>query len=161
MNMNNYNFDKYIYKRGIDYYIELNLPQNFKSFIYKIYGNEGYYNFGKFTSYKNSGKNIFIINVDKPQIIFILLTLNKDTYEFFDFINMVNELEENSVDIKKNIKLNITRKDNIEKEDIDNIMNNDDKDSDEESDDLSSEDESETDSDNESEKNSNIAGIIE
>jgi hypothetical protein len=159
--MNNYNFDKYIYKRGVDYYIELNLPQNFKSFIYKIYGDEGYYNFGKFTSYKNSGNNTFIISIDKPQMIFIVLTLNKDTYEFFDFINMVSELDENSIDIKKNIKLNIKRKDNIEKEDIDNLINNEesDEDSDEEDSDEDSNEESE--SDNESDKKSNIIALIE
>jgi len=156
MNMNNYNFEKYIYKRGIDYYIELNLPQNFKSFIYKIYGNDGYYNFGKFTSYKNSGNNTFIINVDKPQTIFILLTLYKDTHEFFDFINMVNELKDNLIDIKKNIKLNIMRKDNIQKEDIDNLIDN--EESDEESD---TDSDSLSESDTESCKNSNIIEIME
>jgi len=110
--MNNYNFEKYIFKKNKEYYLELNLPNNFTSFIYKIYGNEGYYNCGKFKSYINNGNNRFIINIGIPQIIFITLTLNNEG-EYFDFINMKNEINNNLVEIKQNIKLNIIRKENI------------------------------------------------
>lgn len=148
--MNNYNFEKYIYKKNNDYYLEFNLPINFKSFIYKIYGNEGYFNFGKYTSYKNSGNNTFIISISSPQLIFIVLTLNKGESEYFDFIDMKNELDENSSDIKRNIKINIKRKENIEKEDIIKLLKNNEE-SDEDSDDDSDED-SDEDSNQESDK---------
>ena len=165
--MNNYNFEKYIYKKNNDYYLEFNLPINFKSFIYKIYGNEGYFNFGKFTSYKNNGNNTFIISINSPQLIFIVLSLNKGESEYFDFINMKNELEKNLSHIKRNIKINIKRKENIEKEDIILLVQNSkafdkesdsDKESDKESDadsDKESDKESDADSDKESDADSN------
>jgi hypothetical protein len=112
--MNNYNFEKYIYKKENNYYLELNLPNNFSSFIYKIYGNEGYYNFGKFKYYKNSGNNVFIININNPQTIFITFTLENEQKEYFDFINMIDEIENNPIEIKRNIRVSVIRKEKID-----------------------------------------------
>ena len=105
--MNNYNFEKRIYKNGINYSLEISLPYKFNNFLYKVYGNEGFYNYGKFILYKNNeANNTLVININKVQYLFISLITkkNKEYYDFIDMNNMVN-----NIDSLKNIKLKIER----------------------------------------------------
>ena len=106
--MNNYNFEKRIYKNGINYCIEISLPNDFNSFFYKIYGNEGFYNYGKYSSYKNNDvNNTLLININKVQLLFISLIESKKNKEYYDFVDMNNHLE--NPDLLKNIKIKIER----------------------------------------------------
>ena len=141
--MNNYNFEKRIYKNGITYCLEISLPNNFNNFFYKVYGNDGFYNYGKFSSYKNNEtNNTLVINVNKVQYLFVSFILTKKNKEYYDFIDMNNMV--NNVDLFKNIKLKVEREDSetssINFKLIDNIeQEEDDKDdSDSSSDDESS-----------------------
>lgn len=99
----NYNFEKNIKKNGNNYFLEIILPNNFNNFIYKIYGDNGFIQHGKYTSYKNIKTiNLITIIIDKLQNIFLSFIV-KNKKEYFDFINMKNCY------INKNIKMDIKR----------------------------------------------------
>jgi len=99
----NYDFEKNIKKNGNNYYLEIIIPNNLNNFIYKIYGDNGFIQHGKYSSYKNIKTiNIFTIIIDKLQTIFITI-IKKNEKEYFDFINMEKYI------INKNIKLDIKR----------------------------------------------------
>ena len=99
----NYDFEKNIKKNGNNQYLEIIIPNNLNNFIYKIYGDNGFIQHGKYSSYKNiKTVNIFTIIIDKLQTIFITIII-KNEKEYFDFINMKNYI------INKNIKLDIKR----------------------------------------------------
>jgi hypothetical protein len=110
--MNNYNFEKRLYKNGINYCLELDLPNNFNNFFYKIYGNDGFYTYGKYSCYKNNNSNnTLLVNINNLQILFVSIILNKKNTEYYDFIDMTLLIK--NIDEIKNIKLKIER--NIEK----------------------------------------------
>ena len=99
----NFEFEKNIKKNGNDYFLEINIPNNINNFIYKIYGDQGFIQHGKFTCYKNIKTfNVFTIIIDKIQTIFFTLII-KNEKEYYDFINMKNYF------INKNIKMDIKR----------------------------------------------------
>lgn len=101
----NYKFEKNIKKIDKDYFLEIILPGNFNNFVYKIYGDKGFIQQGKFTAYKIiKSNNIITIIINKLQYIFINISI-KNKKEYFDFINMKNYY------ISKNIKMNIKRND--------------------------------------------------
>ena len=140
--MNNYNFEKKIYKNGTNYCLELELPNNFNNFFYKIYGNDGFYTYGKYSCYKNNdSNNSLLLNINTLQILCISIILNKKNTEYYDFINMSDFIK--NVDDIKNIKLKIER--NITPFNI-KLINNIDEDADE---DTSSSDEETSNSDEE------------
>jgi hypothetical protein len=124
--INNYIFKKNITKRDLNYFLELNIPSIFDNFLYKIYGSNGFYNYGKYSSNKNiDSNNYLLIEIDKVQILFISIIF-KET-EYYDFLNMFDSFDERLHDnsYKKNIKINIERKNNIEN--IQNILSLNDK----------------------------------
>lgn len=87
--------------------------------IYKLYGSNGFFQNGKFTSYKNiHTDNILVFLVDKIQIIFINLIIN-NKIEYFDFLDMIKKTIKCT--FTKNIKINIKRKSN-EKKNMDEIL---------------------------------------
>jgi len=99
----NYDFEKTIKKNGDNYFLEIVIPNNLNNFVYKIYGDNGYIQHGKYTCYKNiKSINLFTITIDKLQTIFITIII-KNEKEYFDFINMENYF------INKNIKMDIKR----------------------------------------------------
>lgn len=99
----NYDFEKTIKKNGNNYFLEIVIPNNLNNFVYKIYGDNGYIQHGKYTCYKNiKSINLFTITIDKLQTIFITIII-KNEKEYFDFINMENYF------INKNIKMDIKR----------------------------------------------------
>jgi hypothetical protein len=123
-----YNFDKNIKKSGSNYIIEINIPNKFNNFYYKIFGNKGFYQYGKYIINKNNNTdNIFIITLDEIQIIcfsIILNKSNKNDEEYFDFYNLYDILNDEK---KKNIEINIIKKniDNNLIHEIDNKTSND------------------------------------
>ena len=136
--INNYNFDKKIIKDGNNYILEITIPSIYNNFFYKIYGSDGFYNYGKYSSFTNLVFNHKLtINIDKIQIVFINIVLKKNNNEYYDFVNM-NEITEK--DYEKNIKMNIKKKYNDNtideiKEDSDDEDSDNDEDSDEDSED--------------------------
>ena len=99
----NYNFEKTIKKNGNNYYLEIIIPNNINNFVYKIYGDNGFIQHGKYTFYKNVKTiNIFTIIIDNIQNLFFNIIIKNDK-EYFDFINMKNFL------VYKNIKMDIKR----------------------------------------------------
>jgi Ran GTPase-activating protein (RanGAP) involved in mRNA processing and transport len=155
--INNYNFDKKIIKDGNNYILEITIPSIYNNFFYKIYGSDGFYNYGKYSSFTNLVFNHKLtINIDKIQNIFINIVLKKNNNEYYDFVNM-NEITEK--DYEKNIKMNIKKKYNDNntideiKEDSDD-EDSDDEDSDaEDSDAEDSNDEKDSSDDKDSEDN--------
>jgi hypothetical protein len=123
-----YNFDKNIKKSGSNYIIEINIPNKFNNFYYKIFGNKGFYQYGKYIINKNNNTdNIFIITLDEIQIIcfsIILNKSNKNDEEYFDFYNLYDILNDEK---KKNIEINIIKKniDNNLIHEMDNKTSND------------------------------------
>lgn len=106
--MNNYNFEKRIYKNGMNYCLEISLPNNFNNFFYKVYGNNGFYNYGKYSSFKNTdSNNTLLININKIQYLFISLIITKKNIEYYDFVDM-NDIV-NNIDSLRNIKMKIER----------------------------------------------------
>ena len=103
----NYTFNKKIKKNGINFQLEVILPNNFNNIEYKIYGEEGFVHYGIYTSIKNiSLDNVLIIIINKLQNLFInIKSVNEDT-EYFDFLNIYNNVDH----LKKNIKMDIKRK---------------------------------------------------
>ena len=103
----NYNFNKKIKKNGTNFQLEIVLPNNFNNIEYKIYGEEGFVHYGIYTSVKNiSLDNILIIIINKLQNLFInIKSVNEET-EYFDFLNIYNNVD----NLKKNIKIDIKRK---------------------------------------------------
>ena len=103
----NYTFNKKIKKNGANFQLELILPNNFNNIEYKIYGEEGFIHYGIYTSVKNiSLDNVLIIIINKLQNLFInIKSVNEET-EYFDFLNIYNNVEH----LKKNIKMDIKRK---------------------------------------------------
>ena len=103
----NYTFNKKIKKNGANFQLELILPNNFNNIEYKIYGEEGFVHYGIYTSVKNiSLDNVLIIIINKLQNLFInIKSVNEET-EYFDFLNIYNNVEH----LKKNIKMDIKRK---------------------------------------------------
>jgi hypothetical protein len=122
-----YNFDKNIKKSGSNYIIEINIPNKFNNFYYKIFGNKGFYQYGKYIINKNNNTdNIFIITLDEIQIICFSIILNKSSKndeEYFDFYNLYDILNDEK---KKNIEINIIKKniDNNLIHEIDNKTSN-------------------------------------
>jgi len=175
--INNYIFDKKLIKNNNGYCLELIIPYKYNNFFYKIYGSEGFYSYGRYSSFNSiNTENLnhkLIINIDNLQNIFINIILKENKTEYYDFLNMNKELIDN---YEKNIKMNIkkiynndnnifldnllqnnqiNKKDNEEEKDSDE---DDEKDSDEDDDsddeeDKDSDDE-EKDSDDEEEKDS-------
>jgi len=139
-----YNFEKKIKKINNIYNLEIVIPNILNNFNYKLYGSNGFFQNGKFTSYKNiHTDNILVFLVDKIQIIFINIIIN-NKIEYFDFLDMFKKTIKCT--FTKNIKINIKRKSN-EKKNMDEILIISD-----ESEDLISE-ESDTESNTESDKN--------
>jgi hypothetical protein len=104
----NYNFNKNIKKNGLNFFLEINIPKKINNFIYKIYGNYGFFQYGKYSSYKNNDQNnILVFNIDKIQTIFISIQIYKKNIEYFDFISMGNILNNNNI---KNITIDIKKK---------------------------------------------------
>lgn len=103
----NYTFNKKIKKNGANFQLELTLPNNFNNIEYKIYGEEGFVHYGKYTSVKNILlDNVLIIIINKLQNLFInIKSVNEET-EYFDFLNIYNNVDH----LKKNIKMDIKRK---------------------------------------------------
>jgi len=102
----NYHFNKKLKKNINSYSLEITIPNIYNNFHYKIYGNKGYYNYGKYSSINNTNlNNILTINIDKEQIIFINILQKED--EYYDFLNMKDEIKKK---YKKNIKMNIQKK---------------------------------------------------
>jgi len=135
----NYTFEKNIIKTGDSYSLEIKIPSAHNIFFYKIYGSNGFYNYGKYSSFSNKVfDHKIVISIDKIQNIFINIIL-KNKCEYYDFINF-----------EKNIKLNIKKKyNNINGNNIDKLIeqNNDKQNIDEdESDDESDEDDPEDES---------------
>ena len=130
-----YNFSKSIKENNNIYFLELVIPHSFNNFSYKIYGDDGFVQNGKYTFYKNINiDNIIVISINKIQQLFLNIKL-VDNIEYFDFINMSSML------INKNIKINIKKIIEPEEE-----LDEDDEDDDEEDDD--DEDEDDEDDDN-------------
>ena len=129
--ISNYNFEKKIKKINNLYNLEIVLPNILNNFNYKIYGNNGFFQNGKFTTYKNiNTDNTLVFSIDKIQIIFINIKIN-NKIEYFDFLDMSKKI--NNYNLTKNIKINIKRKSNEEIK-IDEKLNTDNNSSDEESD---------------------------
>jgi hypothetical protein len=103
----NYTFNKKIKKNGPNFQLELILPNNFNNIEYKIYGEEGFVHYGIYTSVKNIVlDNVLIIIINKLQNLFInIKSVNEET-EYFDFLNIYNNVD----NLKKNIKIDIKRK---------------------------------------------------
>ena len=92
-----YNFDKNIKKCGNNYVIELNIPNKFNNFYYKIFGNKGFYQYGKYIVNKNNNNdNIFSITLDEIQTICIsvIITKSNKEEEYFDFYNLSDNLND-------------------------------------------------------------------
>jgi hypothetical protein len=104
----NYNFDKNIKKNGLNFFLEINIPKKINNFVYKIYGNSGFFQYGKYSSYKNNNQNnILVFNIEKIQIIFLSIIIYKKNIEYFDFISMENIINKNNI---KNITIDIKKK---------------------------------------------------
>jgi hypothetical protein len=103
----NYTFNKKIKKNGAHFQLEIVLPNNFNNIEYKIYGEEGFVHYGIYTSVKNIVlDNVLIIIINKLQNLFInIKSVNEET-EYFDFLNIYNNIDH----LKKNIKMDIKRK---------------------------------------------------
>ena len=129
-----YDFTKNVKENNNIYIIELVIPHSFDNFVYKVYGDDGFVQNGRFTFYKNiSVDNIVVISVNKIQNLFFNIKL-KNNIEYFDFINMSNML------INKNIKLNIKK---IPEDEID--YEEDEEEEDDEEDDEDEEDDNDDD----------------
>ena len=117
--ISNYNFEKKIKKINNIYNLEIVIPNILNNFNYKIYGSNGFFQNGKFTSYKNiHTDNILVFLVDKIQIIFINIIIN-NKIEYFDFLDMIKKTIKCT--FTKNIKINIKRKSN-KKKNMDEIL---------------------------------------
>jgi hypothetical protein len=104
----NYNFNKKIKKIDSIYYLEIIIPNIINNFYYKIYGSNGFFQNGKFTSYKNiNTDNILVFSFNEIQTIFISIKINNKT-EYFDFYDMLKKSFNNN--FTKNIKIDIKRK---------------------------------------------------
>lgn len=137
-----YNFEKKIKKINNIYNLEIVIPNILNNFNYKIYGSNGFFQNGKFTSYKNiHTDNILVFSVDKIQIIFINIIIN-NKIEYFDFLDMFKKTINSN--FTKNIKINIKRKSNGKKNTEESLIISD------ESEDLSS---NESDSENDQDEN--------
>ena len=103
----NYTFNKKIKKNGAHFQLEIVLPNNFNNIEYKIYGEEAFVHYGIYTSVKNIVlDNVLIIIINKLQNLFInIKSVNEET-EYFDFLNIYNNIDH----LKKNIKMDIKRK---------------------------------------------------
>lgn len=137
-----YNFEKKIKKINNIFNLEIVIPNILNNFNYKIYGSNGFFQNGKFTSYKNiHTDNILVFLVDKIQIIFINIIIN-NKIEYFDFLDMFKKTINSN--FTKNIKINIKRKSNEKKNTEESLIISD------ESEDLSS---NESDSENDQDEN--------
>ena len=137
-----YNFEKKIKKINNIFNLEIVIPNILNNFNYKIYGSNGFFQNGKFTSYKNiHTDNILVFLVDKIQIIFINIIIN-NKIEYFDFLDMFKKTINSNY--TKNIKINIKRKSNEKKNTEESLIISD------ESEDLSS---NESDSENDQDEN--------
>ena len=58
----NYIFNKKITKSENGYYLELTIPYNYNNFFYKIYGSDGFYNYGRYSSFINTTKTNYSEN---------------------------------------------------------------------------------------------------
>jgi hypothetical protein len=90
------------------YYIQIELPNLLNDINYKIYGSNGFINYGILNSYNSLNfNNILIIPIDEIQNICISIKLNSDkkNIEYFDFFDMNTLLNISN----KNIKINVTR----------------------------------------------------
>jgi hypothetical protein len=103
----NYTFNKKIKKNGTNFQLEVVLPTNFNNIEYKIYGEEGFVHYGIYTSIKNiSLDNVLIIIINKLQNLFINIKSVDDNTEYFDFLNIYNNIDH----LKRNITIDIKRK---------------------------------------------------
>lgn len=107
-----YNFINNVTKYNNNYNIELLIPYKFNNFEYKVTGSEGFVQYGEYSVNKNSKiDTIFIVSVDKIQLIHVTLTLNKKSKfndnELFDIVDMQKYFS--GVNIKMDIK-RVTRK---------------------------------------------------
>ena len=121
----NYNFEKKIKIHDGYYLLELKISHTIPNFYYKIYGNSGFIQHGRYSCNKNIClDNILIFTIDKLQNIFINIKYG-ECNEYFDFLNMDEIL--NGLKSKQNIKLDIKRKiDNVPDQSniiLDNVIN--------------------------------------
>jgi hypothetical protein len=72
--INNFIFEKNIYKKCNKYIITINIPNKFNKYLYKIYGSKGFFINVKIDKIYKSNKNENIISfiVDEKQSIFII-----------------------------------------------------------------------------------------
>lgn len=137
--ISHYNFSKSIKENNNIYFLELVIPHSFSNFSYKIYGDDGFVQNGKYTFYKNVNiDNIIVISINKIQQLFLNIKL-LNNIEYFDFINMSSML------INKNIKINIKKIIETEKELGDNDEEDDDEDDDNDNDEEDNDEDDEED----------------
>ena len=142
----NYNFKKKIKQIDSVYNLEINIPNILNNFYYRLYGSEGFYQNGKFSSYKNiNTNNVLVFCIDKIQIIYINIKVNNkiEYFDFFDMLKNSNNIFTKNIKIDIKRKNNDTNKENDDNDDEDNdVEDNDDEDNDvEDNNDEDSEDE--------------------
>ena len=131
-----------------NYLVNIFLPKNFVNFTFEIFGDKGYFNSGNIEF--ASGNSILSFFIDKIQILFLDIKENNLKLRQQYFLEMKKYLITNDTIVKKNIKINISKKSIEENNDenslnnLDSIWNEDDEDDDEEE-----EDEEETDDEEE------------
>ena len=134
----NYNFKKKIKQIDSLYNLEINIPNILNNFYYRLYGSEGFYQNGKFSSYKNiNTHNVLVFCIDKIQIIYINIKVN-NKIEYFDFFDMLKNSNNN---FTKNIKIDIKRTNNDTNKEDNDDKDIDIEDSDEDSDEEDSDEE--------------------
>jgi hypothetical protein len=104
-----------------NYLVNIFLPKNIINFTFEIFGDKGYFNSGsiEFTS----SNTILSFFINKIQILFLNITENNLKLRYQYFLEMKKYLNTSDMMIKKNIKINISKK-SIEENNDENSLNN-------------------------------------
>lgn len=130
-----------------NYLVSIFLPKNFVNFTFEIFGDKGYFNSGNIEI--TGGNPILSFFIDKIEILFFNITENNIRLRYQYFLEMKKYLITNDMMVKKNIKINISKKSIEETNDenslnnLDSIWNQEDEDEEDEEEEDESEDEEE------------------
>ena len=104
-----------------NYLVNIFLPKNIVNFTFEIFGDKGYFNSGsiEFTS----SNTILSFFIDKIQILFLNITENNLKLRYQYFLEMKKYLNTSDMMVKKNIKINISKK-SIEENNNEDSLNN-------------------------------------
>jgi len=104
-----------------NYLVSIFLPKNFVNFTFEIFGDKGYFNSGNIEI--TGGNPILSFFIDKIEILFFNITENNIRLRYQYFLEMNKYLITNDMMVKKNIKINISKK-SIEETNDENSLNN-------------------------------------